>query len=207
MTDGTKEKNQRTFQQKTTIRHPESDDLSPSFHCDTDDSEFVNIRCKSGVDNGFSLEKDCHDDSLALDEIEESNQYEGEDSLVDKNVDAKEFVVRVSQSLHRKISRQAHDEGLTTEEFAAELLAEGVVVRAWEIAERKNQMRGGANTPPPPGRSNNNNSNNGSNQYGRTQNNRKPHHRGGMSHTRYQSIMDDKATFLEYVRQQERNRR
>ena len=120
-----------------------------------------------------------------------------------------DFTIRLSNSLAKKISQQAIEEGLTAEEFAVELLAEGVIVRAWEIVERKNQMRG----QPSNGNSTQlgNRTGNGHQQYGRNghnnQNQRKTHNRGGMSHTRYQSIMDDKATFLEYVRSQEKNRR
>jgi hypothetical protein len=81
------------------------------------------------------------------------------------------------------------------------LLAEGVVLRAWEIVERKNQMRGShsGSQASHGGRSGNHNS--------RNHNRHNKNSRGGMSHGRYQSIMDDKATFLEYVRNQERSRR
>ncbi len=109
--------------------------------------------------------------------------------------------IKLSQSLLKKLKQQAADEGLSLEDFVAELLAESVVLRAWEIVERKNQMRGSSN-------SHNHNSSSsgqrsGNHQQGRG--NRKGHR--GMSHGRYQSIMDDKATFLEYVRNQERSRR
>ncbi|MFW7377915.1 MAG: hypothetical protein ACOH5I_03785 [Oligoflexus sp.] len=111
--------------------------------------------------------------------------------------------VKLSRSLLKKIQQQAEDEGLSIEDFVTELLAESVVLRAWEIVERKNQMRNPASASPNhrSGHSQNNNNNN---------QNRGPRgnkHRGGMSHGRYQSIMDDKATFLEYVRNQERSRR
>ena len=170
------------------------------------------------VSTSLPQKKADYSDPIIEQDLESQSEFldDGEYPSVDQNTDAKEFVVRISQSLRRKISRQAHDEGLSTEEFVAELLAEGVVVRAWEIVERKNQMRGLPSNPQTSNRGSNNsnnsnnsnsNSNSNSNQYGRNQNNRKPNHRGGMSHTRYQSIMDDKATFLEYVRQQERNRR
>ena len=83
------------------------------------------------------------------------------------------------------------------EDFVSELLAESVVLRAWEIVERKNQMR---STP-----SHNINNRSGNNNNGGAGNSRG--RKGRMSHGRYQSIMEDKATFLEYVRNQERSRR
>lgn len=105
--------------------------------------------------------------------------------------------INLSNSLRKKLQKQAEDEGVSLEDFVTELLAESVVLRAWEIVERKNQMR---STPSqnPNSRSGNSSGNS------RNSNNRKG---GRMSHGRYQSIMDDKATFLEYVRNQERSRR
>lgn len=120
--------------------------------------------------------------------------------------------VKLSHSLIRKLKEQAADEGISLEEFVTELLSESVVLRAWEIVERKNQMKGGngpasssgsGRNAAPHGNSNGNNNRNSGQRNG---NNGNKGHRG-MSHMRYQSIMDDKATFLEYVRNQERTRR
>lgn len=112
----------------------------------------------------------------------------------------------LSRSLLRKLKEQAADEGISLDEFISELLAESVVLRAWEIVERKNAMKGnnsvGGNNNNPRNPNNNNRNNNNNNQQGRGN---KGHR--GMNHQRYQSIMDDKASFLEYVRNQERNRR
>ncbi len=116
-----------------------------------------------------------------------------------------EIKVKLSEALYRKLNAQAQEESLAIEELVRELLAESVVLRAWEIIERKNQMRGGSpNNQQQTGRSQNNNNHNNHNHRG---NHRKGGHRGGMSQMRYNSIMDDKASFLEYVRNQERNRR
>jgi len=120
--------------------------------------------------------------------------------------------LRLSQSLTKKLKEQAADEGISLEEFVGELLAESVVLRAWEIVERKNAMKGhsqqgpGVNQRP---NNNNNNSNNqgGGNRGGQRGNNQSNKGHRGMSHVRYQTIMDDKATFLEYVRSQEKARR
>ncbi len=116
--------------------------------------------------------------------------------------------VKLSKSLLRKLREQAQDEGIGLDEFVCELLSESVVLRAWEIVERKNQMKGGApmgngrGGPNPNGQQQNRNNNNTTNQG----------HRGnkghrGMNHSRYQNIMEDKGAFMEYVRGQERNRR
>jgi predicted DNA binding CopG/RHH family protein len=125
--------------------------------------------------------------------------------------------VRLSESLVKKLKDQASDEGISLEEFVAELLAESVVLRAWEIVERKNAMKGHSGQGQGPmgggGRNNYNqgqgnkgnpNQRGGQGQGGGNQGNKG--HRG-MSHVRYQSIMDDKAMFLEYVRNQEKTRR
>ncbi len=123
--------------------------------------------------------------------------------------------LRLSQSLIKKLKDQAADEGISLEEFVGELLAESVVLRAWEIVERKNAMKGpshqGAGNQRQGhgnhqgGNRNNQGGGNRNNQGGGNQGGNKGHR--GMSHVRYQTIMDDKATFLEYVRNQEKMRR
>jgi hypothetical protein len=52
------------------------------------------------------------------------------------------LTVRPSLQLHNKLIAQAKDEGISVETLALEMLAEGVVLRAWEIIERKGAMRG-----------------------------------------------------------------
>ena len=116
---------------------------------------------------------------------------------LDEFVDPNKLVVELSKSLMRKIIQQSKDEGISVGDFVGELISEGVVLRAWEIVERKGQMRNPQSVPS----GNRNNINNSNNR------NQRKNHRGGVSHGRYQAIMDDKATFLEYVRNQERNRR
>lgn len=123
--------------------------------------------------------------------------------------------VRLSESLVKKLKEQAADEGISLEEFIAELLAESVVLRAWEIVERKNAMKGhsgqgqGSMGGGQNRNYNQNQGNKGNNQRGGGGNQGGGGNKGhrGMSHVRYQSIMDDKATFLEYVRNQEKARR
>lgn len=112
--------------------------------------------------------------------------------------------LHLSASLIKKINEQAADEGLTPTELVTELLSEAVVVRAWEIVERRIAMRQGGNSKPQHINGNGNgNGNGGHRNGGRRHNNR----RGGMSNSRYQNIMDDRASFLEYVRNQERQGR
>ena len=101
--------------------------------------------------------------------------------------------LKISKSLARKIKEQAEDEGIEFEDLVVEYLSEAVTLRAWEIMERKSQMRMSHNLPQ-------RNTSSGRNQ-------RNKGGQRGMSQGRYQNIMDDKASFLEYVRNQERNRR
>ncbi len=126
-------------------------------------------------------------------------------------VESEVLHIKLSRSLIRKIKEQAADEGISMEEFVTELLAEGVVLRAWEIVERKNQMKGSGGGPSMGSRGNGNNvagSNSGANN---NNNNNRGGNRGkgqrGMNPMRYQAIMEDKASFLEYVRSQERKGR
>ncbi len=119
--------------------------------------------------------------------------------------------LRLSQSLTKKLKEQAADEGISLEEFVGELLAESVVLRAWEIVERKNAMKGhpqqGPNSNQRPNNNSSPNNQGGGNRGGQRGTNQSNKGHRGMSHVRYQTIMDDKATFLEYVRSQEKARR
>ncbi len=118
--------------------------------------------------------------------------------------------VSLSESLYRKLQYKAQGESVSMEELARELLAEGVVLRAWEIIERnKTMMRP-----------------NSGNSAGFTQENRsrspnsrpqspmqKP--RTGFQNSQpnpqrrpsnYRNILEDSANFIEYVRSQERKK-
>lgn len=124
--------------------------------------------------------------------------------------------IKLSETLHRKLMQTAREEGVSVDEFAGELLAEGVVLRAWEIIERKNTMRSGGNQPGPQQHQNGNmrHGNHGNNKNG---NHQKPGSGGGgggrhtnakhRNHQNSLNLMEDKAAFLEYVRNQEKRRR
>jgi hypothetical protein len=114
--------------------------------------------------------------------------------------------VKLSKSLVRKLREQAADEGIGLDEFVTELLSESVVLRAWEIVERKNQMKGGQPSMGNGRGSNPNSAQQNRNGQGQGQGRGNKGHRG-MNHSRYQTIMEDKGAFMEYVRGQERNRR
>lgn len=143
------------------------------------------------------------------------------------------LALRPSVPLHAKLIAQARDEGISVESLALEMLAESVVLRAWEIVERKNAMRGHNQGQPPhqrnpnyrPPRSGNygdgsfNNSASGhsnghpSGHHNGHYNNQHSGHgqprdqRGGYRRP-HQGWKDDQSQFLEYVRNQEkRNRR
>lgn len=103
------------------------------------------------------------------------------------------FELSLSRSLTKKIADKARDEGISPQELASELLAEGLVLRAWEIMERKSTMRGES----PTGGYNNKGTNRPRDNKGRKFN------KGGNRN----NILDDRAAFLEYVRNQEKKRR
>lgn len=114
----------------------------------------------------------------------------------------------LSKALMVKLKRQAKSEGVSMEALATELISEGAVLRAWEIVERKGHLRDASSN-----QSGNSHGGGGNNQRrGGGGNNRQ--HKGGngngggnnrnMNRQRYNSIMDDKANFLEYVRNQEK---
>lgn len=127
------------------------------------------------------------------------------------------FQIRLSRALHKKLLSKAQMEGVSPQDLARELLSEGLVLRAWEIVERKNTMRSSSQ-----GNNFSQNSNNGRNQgktgyrnnhsqgssngYNRNRqnnysNNSSSNHnrRGNFNH-----ILEDSANFMEYVRNQEK---
>jgi hypothetical protein len=144
-----------------------------------------------------------HDDDQDLDDDTSDNQT---NFRQDKTPDGL-LSLKLSGSLHRRLVTKAQQEGVDVNDFAVELLAEGLVLRAWEIMERKQHV----SRAPQHGNSNHNHGNGGNrgfrdqkrNHNGGGGNNR----RGGMSQSRYNSLMEDKAEFLEYVRNQEKSQR
>lgn len=121
------------------------------------------------------------------------------------NSDCSELKVTLSKSLLLKLKEQSQDEGLSTGDFAAELLAEGAVLRAWEILERKSAMSGVSLQQK--GKTYQNKG--GYKQQGNFKRGKRSGSGGvnGNKKENYNRIMDDNANFMEYLRNQEtRNR-
>lgn len=122
--------------------------------------------------------------------------------------------LKLTRALHLKLSTMAREEGVSLEQLVQELLAEGATLRAWEIIERKSAMRGAGQ-----GQGNGNRpfGNGGyGNQGGHRQGGNQGGHRhggpqgpgqGGRPARGNNAWMEDKAAFLEYVRNQEKRRR
>lgn len=134
--------------------------------------------------------------NLELENATNSGEEEAEVRPVVAEAGQHVLSLNLTKSLYNRIRLQAEDEGVSMEDLVQEFLAESVTLRAWEILERKAQMKIGPNSNNPQHRGN-----------GQQHNNNQRRGKGRMNHNRYQNIMDDKANFLEYVRTQERNRR
>jgi hypothetical protein len=103
----------------------------------------------------------------------------------------------------RQLGAKAREEGVSLTMLATELLAEGLVLRAWEILERQVTMRFGEGTM---------SSHSGPGARGPRPDSGGHDRRGGRGGRRPMqrprgNVMDDQATFLEYVRTQDRKRR
>jgi hypothetical protein len=110
--------------------------------------------------------------------------------------------IKISGSLFRKLKDLSRTEGLSMDELATELVAEGCVVRAWELVERKATMKNlGGNTNHSGAPSHNNRGGGGFN----NKQNYNPKSKEGRNN--YNKIMEDNAHFLEYVRNQEKRQR
>ncbi len=131
-----------------------------------------------------------------------------------------QLAIRISKALHRKLRDHAREEGVSIDELISELLAEGVVLRAFEIVERKHTMRGGSHQQH---RNPQNGNVNGNVSHGNTQQGNQQHRnqfqqggnrqaqkklqRQARQHANAMDLLQDKAAFLEYVRNQEKKRR
>lgn len=124
--------------------------------------------------------------------------------------------LQVSKALRKRLEHSAREEGISVEDLASELLAEGLVLRAWEIVERKSAMRGGGGNPQQQQQRQGNNRHQGhgggNNKQGHGGGNNNKHGGGRMNkrhaaHATSLNLMEDKAAFLEYVRNQERKQR
>lgn len=129
--------------------------------------------------------------------------------------------LKLSRALNTKLATMAREEGVSLEQLAQELLAEGATLRAWEIIERKSAMRGAGQ--PNAGRGFGPGGHSGQGGYGghsqqRHGANQGNRHGGQHGQNRNQggsgrparsnnAWMEDKAAFLEYVRNQEKRRR
>ena len=126
------------------------------------------------------------------------------------------LTISLSRALYKKLKSKASVEGVSPEDLASELLAEGLVLRAWEIMERKSTMRqssNGGNYNQGGNRSGHkqsyrNGSQNGYNR-GRSSNHSNSNYsnsnnNSGQRRGNYQHILEDSANFLEYVRNQEK---
>ena len=134
------------------------------------------------------------------------------------------LTVKISRQLHLKLMRSAQEEGVNLEALVQELLAEGATLRAWEIIERKQAMRSGGaataggqhaagnrpfNAPYQNGNGNSRHAN-GNRPVGAGNGARHNHNRSGgngRGQMNPNAWMEDKAAFLEYVRNQEKQRR
>jgi hypothetical protein len=116
-----------------------------------------------------------------------------------------QICVNLSKTLISKIKSQADTEGLSLSDFVEELLTESVVMRAYEIAERRAAQKtdgaSGGNNPQFNQRGNGGFRGQGNNQNQRQGGNGSKFNK--RNHQKYQHVMEDNASFLEYVRNQE----
>ena len=116
--------------------------------------------------------------------------------------------LKLSHKLLTKLCQVAKTEGIAMEQLAAEFLAESVVLRAWEIADRGQRIRVEDQQRGQHPKHRNGNQQQGSFRGGRgfsAGSQQLAAQGSARKNSRYQNIMEDGAHFLEYVRSQERN--
>jgi hypothetical protein len=152
----------------------------------------------------------------------EINEFENDQDVGQQDMILTPMTLNLSRALVRKLIENAREEGITAQELATELVAEGVTLRAWEIVEKKAAMRGGTgnqgfNRPQnvqngnhSPGNSTHGNSQQHTHQrqfQGGNKMAQKKLQRQARQHANAMDLMSDKAAFIEYVRNQEKKRR
>ena len=131
-----------------------------------------------------------------------------------ENENVQSLTTKLSDSLYRRLVAKATSEGVSLDDFVRELLAEGLVLRAWEIMERKSAMRKGFSQPSNiprqfrPSSKGRTRSKSGypylpANSNGSTFNQPGPSYSKSSRRQDYNQIMDDNANFIEYVRNQD----
>lgn len=136
-----------------------------------------------------------NDTEAQLGKEDDSRDAEQEQDKSKTSDNQQTIQLRVSQSLYRKIKQKAADEGVPVQELLSELIAEGLVLRAWEIMERKIAMRSSSSS----------HSYKGNNRY-EQRGGRKNFGKGNRSE-KHAHILEDRAAFVEYVRNQEKGGR
>ena len=121
-----------------------------------------------------------------------------------------ELKLPLSQSLLSRLKAMSEDEGIAMTELAIEMIAEGLTKRVWDnqgqsrsqpSSNQGSQQQQRSHSPQNKfNNSNSSNNNNRSNPNNRNQSNVNRAQRNS-------NIMQDKAAFLEYVRNQEKRRR
>jgi len=155
------------------------------------------------------------DDGEEVMEAQEVNEEEvagapeeDEDSVGNSQVQkpAIEMKVPLSQALLTKLKKSAEEEGISPTELAVELITEGLVLRVWEILERNQNIRGSSHPNQGHQQGGGGGQNHRQNNQRNFNNNNNNRHRNNRQQNNM-NIMQDKAAFLEYVRNQERKRR
>ena len=153
-------------------------------------------------------------ESLPSAESSTEEQYENNaDYHKAESENSPEFLnLQISKTLWLTLKKKASEEGISPEDLAREFISEGLVLRAWEIMTRSKHI----SKPAQNNYKNNNNNQNRNRNGNRNQNynqqrgNGNNRRNGNTMNPRSQqdihSLLDDKAGFMEYVRNQERKK-
>lgn len=133
----------------------------------------------------------------------ESEFVHSEEGSVPASASSSQLTLSLSSTLIRKLTEKAQSEGVSIQDFVSELLSEGLVLRAWEIVEKKGAMRGHINNS---SSQHNNNYRNNKSSYRNNNSVKRMPDKNNSRHS-YKNIMEDNANFLEYVRSQEKKDR
>ncbi len=191
-----------------------NDELSEDSQEEASQEETNDFRVVEGdVEDNFTNE-----DSMVYDNDDDFVIDSDESAAKGGNTNEHMLNLRLPKSLYNRLRHMAGDEGVSLEDLAFELISEGSVIRAWEIVEKKSTMRSGSGNQQGNQQGNPNNSggsfryrqnrNGGGGGGGggqrRSNNNNNNNNNNRRSGPNIHKLMEDKASFLEYVRNQEK---
>ncbi|MEZ4744383.1 MAG: hypothetical protein R3B45_18345 [Bdellovibrionota bacterium] len=191
-------------------------DTSANVDQNMESHEDISINSKVQKVGKLSVMDEQKDDQM-IPAVEGDVLSEEDLSADAQKVEKSQITLKLSNTLINRLKITAENEGVSLEDYINELICEGVVLRAWQSFERKSNLRSGGTQGSLRDYKGNGNHNNqkyhnnnvrGAHKFNGNGNRIRNNNNGNsMRRGSGYNVMDDNASFLEYVRSQEKRQR